>query len=89
MIEQFYTSYWSDCTKTCDGGQRFRKRMAETQVQNGGRPCKDVLSQTEACNTDVQCEETMPIDCVLGEWSYWSACSRTCGEGQKVHITLF
>ncbi|CAD7936456.1 unnamed protein product [Amoebophrya sp. A120] len=74
---------WSECTATCNGGQQFRQKMIEAEVLNGGRPCQTDLKETRGCNQDVVCYDQMPEDCLMTEWSYWSTCSVTCGEGQK------
>ncbi|CAD7963524.1 unnamed protein product [Amoebophrya sp. A25] len=73
---------WSECSKSCDGGQRFRQRVLESEVLNNGKPCDADLEQTEACNVDIVCDGQEQVDCKLSEWSYWSDCSVTCGEGQ-------
>jgi hypothetical protein len=82
--------YWTDCDKSCGGGQRFRTRTVVTQLANGGKPCQDydnlghpipaALKETESCNTDA-CQAQ--IDCVMSEWSTWGGCSATCGGGQQ------
>ena len=42
---------------------------------NGGAECPR-LSEIEACNS-----QACPIDCVVGDWSEWSACSNPCNTG--------
>ncbi|CAD7936457.1 unnamed protein product [Amoebophrya sp. A120] len=73
-------SYWSDCDKECDGGQRTRTREITTEEKNGGKPCKGSLKETKECNTR-PCHSA--ADCQLSEWSSWGECSKSCGGGQQ------
>jgi hypothetical protein len=56
------------CSTSCGGGQRslIRRVIAEA---DGGAPCPS-LTEQEDCNTQ-SCEL---LDCVMSEWSAWSAC---------------
>merc|ERR1719487_2154939 len=56
------------CSQKCGGGKRslVRRVIAET---DGGAPCPS-LSETEDCN-EQSCDMQ---DCVMSEWSVWSAC---------------
>ena len=64
-------SDWSACSEACGGGTRERTRPV-TQYNAGTVSCA-TETETEACNT-----QPCPIDCVVGEWSEWSACSSVC-----------
>ena len=44
---------WSDCSQTCQGGTRYRRR----QCQNGN-DCEGSNVLLEYCNSDVPCEES-------------------------------
>eukprot|EP00929_Paragymnodinium_shiwhaense_P050191 TRINITY_DN25294_c0_g2_i1.p1 TRINITY_DN25294_c0_g2~~TRINITY_DN25294_c0_g2_i1.p1 ORF type:complete len:1607 (+),score=365.13 TRINITY_DN25294_c0_g2_i1:131-4951(+) len=70
-------SDWSQCTRSCGGGQRDRKRHITHPPAHGGKPCDDVISATEACHTQ-HCEEEKCEDCKWGQWEEWSSCS-PCG----------
>lgn len=69
---------WSACTQECGGGTRSRRRTVSRQPSHGGRPNGETL-QVEVCNVHA-CDQ----DCVLSEWSLWSACSRMCSGGHQV-----
>jgi hypothetical protein len=70
-------SNWSDCSKTCGGGVTTRSREI-TQPQIGrGVGCPET-TQTAPCNT-----EACAQDCVVSDWSAWSACSQDCGGGTQ------
>jgi hypothetical protein len=68
---------WSGCTKTCGGGRQTRTRGIKTQSRNGGL-CNDKLYEEQACGVD-EC----PVDCELGDWGPWGACSVSCKTGTK------
>jgi len=68
-------SPWSACTATCGGGIQTRTRTILVPPANGGAPCGPLV-QTQSCNT-----QPCPVDCVLSDWSPWSACTVTCGGG--------
>lgn len=73
---------WSECTKLCNGGQRYRFRNITRWPRPGCRACDAVHKVfVEPCNTQ-QC--TADHQCVDGTWSPWSdwgACSRSCNGG--------
>lgn len=70
---------WSQCDKTCGGGQRIRSREIAQEATNNGRSCKDTLQVTDSCNAmaceaDVK-EQALSWDCQMSAWSAWSGCS--------------
>mmetsp|Transcript_43512 Transcript_43512/g.100126 ORF Transcript_43512/g.100126 Transcript_43512/m.100126 type:complete len:1548 (-) Transcript_43512:136-4779(-) len=70
---------WSQCTRTCGGGQSNRTRTilrAKTGIH--GAACTGFMEQTQGCNED-PCQED--VDCVWGDWHDWSGCTKTCGAG--------
>lgn len=73
-------SEWTACTATCDGGQSFRHRNILTFSAYGGKACTDELKEIKGCGTDTCNAST---DCKWGGWTTWSACTKTCGGGQK------
>jgi hypothetical protein len=54
---------WTDCTKTCQGGQQERLRTVRVAAQDGGSPCPGDVKQTRACNAAIKC----PVACVGGK----------------------
>lgn len=71
---------WSKCSATCGGGQQFRHRTIETPSQHMGKGCIDELAEIRGCG-QADCEAS--TDCEWDEWTEWSACSSSCGSGQK------
>uniref|UniRef100_A0A7S1NC01 Spondin-like TSP1 domain-containing protein n=1 Tax=Eutreptiella gymnastica TaxID=73025 RepID=A0A7S1NC01_9EUGL len=69
---------WSVCSATCGGGSQLRTRYHTTASAHGGAPCGE-REETRTCETD-----PCPVDCVLGTWTEWSACSASCGGGSQV-----
>lgn len=65
----------SECSLSCGGGEQTLSRTVTMQMQNFGRDCPP-LSQVRLCN-----EDPCPIDCTMGDWSGWGACSADCGTG--------
>jgi len=68
---------WGSCSKTCGGGNQTRTRPILTPPSSGGQPCPETV-QIVPCNT--QCCE---VPCVVGEWSNWGSCSKSCGGGNQ------
>ena len=50
---------WSSCTKTCEGGNKTRKRIKTANEANGGF-CHGQPSITESCNVD-SCPGKEPV----------------------------
>lgn len=67
-------SAWTDCDKSCGGGQHTRHRAF---ISGDAATCQ-TLDQKQECN--VQC---CPEDCVVSEWDYAAVqlapCDRPCG----------
>ncbi len=70
-------SNWSDCTASCGGGIQSRTRSIITQPKGTGKACP-TIRETKECNTE-QCN----VDCQVGEWSNWAACSSNCGSASQ------
>lgn len=73
-------SDWSECTRTCDGGQRSRNRTIATPAANGGSPCAGALDETGVCGEE-PCQD--PSDCEWRDWGDWGSCSRCDGERHR------
>lgn len=58
---------WSECTKECGGGVKYRHPEIKQKTQYGGKECPD--TEEEVCN-DNDCS----VDCEVSEWSQWGDC---------------
>jgi hypothetical protein len=65
----------TECSKSCGKGDRMKYREIITHAQGAGAECP-ILQMSETCN-----EQHCPVDCSMGEWGGWSACSAKCGGG--------
>ncbi|KAL4229380.1 Thrombospondin type 1 repeat-containing protein [Mactra antiquata] len=73
---------WSECTRTCGGGNRQRTRTCTSGIQSDC--CKH--SSLESCMLEyIQSRECINVDCVgtWSEWKPWGDCSVDCGEGEQ------
>jgi len=78
-------SDWSKCLDTCGGNKERTRQISTFSAGGGGKPCQGPLRQTAACAvaSSAACSGRVPnADCVLADWSEWSACTRPCGGGQ-------
>jgi len=80
-----WTDY-TDCTASCGGGIRSRRRAVKRPGSYGGAACTEPLYQQEPCST-----QECPRDCVY-YWSQWHStnpldsnleCSAACGGGMQ------
>uniref|UniRef100_A0A914HYA2 Peptidase M12B domain-containing protein n=1 Tax=Globodera rostochiensis TaxID=31243 RepID=A0A914HYA2_GLORO len=64
---------WQPCSVSCGIGFQFRERLC------GDRQCAGSGKQARTCNVQ-DCSRVLDMP-VWSEWSLWSVCSRTCGQG--------
>jgi len=64
-----------ECSASCGKGVRTITRTIITPPKNNGTPCR-ALKGVIDCNV-----KPCPIDCIVGEWDGWSACTADCGGG--------
>merc|ERR1719194_369831 len=76
FMQDCEVSEWQEgeCSAECAGGTRALTRTIVVEP-NGGADCPPLV-EMESCNA-----QACPIDCVMGDWSGWSACSKDCGGG--------
>lgn len=80
-IQDCVVSDWTpeQCSATCGGGTQTISRMVVVPATLGTEcpPLKAVRScQLQKC----------PVDCELGAWEDWSACSAECDRGLKMRV---
>ena len=73
---------WAACTASCGGGQTSRVRSVLAAASDGGAQCPSSLTELSSCSTF-----TCPVDCSVGPWQVWGACSATCGAGSQKQRT--
>jgi len=70
-------SAYSVCSKSCGSGSMDRTRSIVTHHAHRGSVCPN-LSETKSCNN-----HRCPVDCEVGNYGSFYACSRDCGGGKK------
>lgn len=73
-------SDWTPCDLSCGGGSSRRSRSVLVHPTGGGLECP-ALEQVKPCNNQ-ECNK----DCVVSDWSPWSACSASCGGGSSSRV---
>mmetsp|Transcript_20990 Transcript_20990/g.51510 ORF Transcript_20990/g.51510 Transcript_20990/m.51510 type:complete len:996 (+) Transcript_20990:111-3098(+) len=75
-----YKNLLHDCGP--GGGVQWflRSKVSPDQTKDYGADCPPLRLKT-VCN-DFEC----PVDCKLGDWEGWSACSKTCDGGLKRRV---
>ncbi|VDI32931.1 Hypothetical predicted protein, partial [Mytilus galloprovincialis] len=76
---------WTRCSKTCDGGMKYRSRLCNNPSPNaGGLDCYGVSRENSSCSSNV-CPGIirMPMNGNWGKWNGWTRCSKTCGGGRQ------
>lgn len=75
---------WSECSRTCDGGQKLRNRTVLQAPSKSGKACHALESVNEiaTCGT-ASCASSSCHDGVWHDWGAWGQCSRACAGGLK------
>jgi len=73
---------WSKCSAKCGSGIAQRVRDVLTPMKHDGKPCGET-TESKSCNVEA-CEK----DCVLHEWTKWTACSKECDGGSKKRVKM-
>uniref|UniRef100_H2ZLH0 Spondin-like TSP1 domain-containing protein n=1 Tax=Ciona savignyi TaxID=51511 RepID=H2ZLH0_CIOSA len=72
-------SNWGTCSESCGKGEQTRTRKVTVNPANCGSACPPLQETTECTGT--KC----PVDCQVGSWTSWAACSVSCGSGTHTH----
>uniref|UniRef100_A0A7M5WTV5 Hemicentin-1 n=1 Tax=Clytia hemisphaerica TaxID=252671 RepID=A0A7M5WTV5_9CNID len=73
-------SGFGECSVTCGVGTKTRRRECDQpKPSGGGKTCQGETTQTENCDTQVNC----PVDGKWAEWSEWESCDKCCGGGSQ------
>eukprot|EP00397_Hematodinium_sp_SG-2012_P000495 GEMP01000495.1.p1 GENE.GEMP01000495.1~~GEMP01000495.1.p1 ORF type:complete len:1392 (+),score=278.77 GEMP01000495.1:601-4776(+) len=75
-------SLYTECTKTCGGGQKSRTRQIGMEATGHGKPCVGPTMEIVSCSL-IGCPGTEAIPCQWGLWSIWSICDKECDGGQQ------
>ncbi|XP_034082413.1 adhesion G protein-coupled receptor B1 isoform X7 [Gymnodraco acuticeps] len=74
---------WRRCSSECGGGIQTRARTCQSPAEESYL-CEGVLEEGRPCNA-----QPCSVDSASGEeWSAWSVCSATCGEGWQSRTRL-
>ena len=71
-------SEWTECSASCGGGTRFKRRECVYPKNSDSNDCRDTLEISEACN-----EQKCPL---YGPWSDWTSCTKSCGGGTRKKV---
>ena len=70
-------SAWTTCTTSCGTGAQSRSRSVLQNATLGGYACP-YLQETRPCNA-----HPCPVDCIVGNWGAYGACTKSCGTGSQ------
>eukprot|EP00930_Biecheleria_cincta_P087800 TRINITY_DN77039_c0_g1_i1.p1 TRINITY_DN77039_c0_g1~~TRINITY_DN77039_c0_g1_i1.p1 ORF type:complete len:1382 (-),score=243.87 TRINITY_DN77039_c0_g1_i1:209-4354(-) len=68
---------WSSCSNTCGEGNQGRTRKVGVEADFGGLACTGNTQQSRSCS-----DKPCPVHCAWKDWSEWTTCSSSCGQGQ-------
>jgi hypothetical protein len=72
---------WTDCDKSCGGGNFQRVRVRRDTKEHAGAQCNGDYLQWAKCNT-----HPCPVDCVVQPWTDWGNCTEDCDGGERTRL---
>ena len=70
---------WLACSAMCGTGRQHRNRACDSpRPEYGGKPCIGHANESKECFL-----RHCPIDGSVSEWTVWSSCDKTCGNGTR------
>jgi len=73
-------SNWTACSVTCGNGTQTQSRTCTNPAPaHGGANCTGLTQNSQSCSTGVKCK----VNGGYTNWSNWTACSVTCGNGTQ------
>ncbi|CAE7315846.1 Hmcn1 [Symbiodinium pilosum] len=73
---------WTECIQPCGrNGTRERSRN-KTAPAHGGEDCVGDSTEISSCSVLGGCS----VNCTWEDWNEWTACSASCGEGNRVRF---
>mmetsp|Transcript_104306 Transcript_104306/g.185437 ORF Transcript_104306/g.185437 Transcript_104306/m.185437 type:complete len:1642 (-) Transcript_104306:206-5131(-) len=67
---------WAPCTRTCAGGEKYRRRQVKRMANSCGLPAIGDDKEVAFCSLDIPCHGSK--DCLFTAWSDWNSCSASC-----------
>lgn len=84
-------SPWTECSETCGKGHRMRNRRYLDRM--GRKKCDKELVEKQMCVADTPVcdglQEVIRAECAVTEWTDFSPCSVTCGQGVMMRTRSF
>ncbi|XP_067945663.1 spondin-1-like [Watersipora subatra] len=79
---------FSQCSVSCGTGLRSRTRMIKRRNSGSGASCPKDLHESVVCASECPSVSDEDVDCMISEWSVWSDCSATCGDGVEAKLRM-
>ena len=71
---------WTECVMPCGSNGTRQRSRGKIPPAHGGEDCVGDSTETSACTVLGGCS----VNCTWEDWNEWTACSASCGEGNRV-----
>jgi len=79
---------WSECSQTCDTGNKRRFRDILQAPEGSGKACDGTLGETTHCMVKPCQAECMPVPCKWADWQQWGDCDKCGGQKRRVRHVI-